>query len=1006
MHVFYGPARALENKFTAYAASLKPGPGRAVLVLCPSGRAAERLRRLLAEKEGFVSNVFFKTFSQLVAELDRETPGAKEPLLPGDALHDYLLKNLLLKPGLDLYRPSRGFVSALRASLRDMADALADPDVLEEHLQTVSDPVLQAETPHLQWLARVYRAYLKEMDGVSGYRSYKTYFEDALKTAAESDYLQSFQEILVYGFYELTGRQLELFNVLRAHYPVSVFWLYAKHPAFAFGRKFFETNILGASAAPEELEEDWSALAAGEAARALFTPQTAPDTPPGLTLACAPDPEGELFFAVKEMLRLHEKEGVPYADMAVTARSLEPYKTLLPDIFEQNGVPLNASFTFGLSARPLGVFVSNLFTLARGGFDRETVLAVVTSPYFKKKNQWRYLIDESLARRDYSQWTDLVRPSLQYYDPAFLAWLEDVRRKLEFLESPLPWDTLRQAAREFLDENADVSSLSGEEKAVWEAVTQALNGFARYGCAAPKAREGEFLDELFAAFQSAQLNRTFDAPFGVSALDALNLRGLGFKAVFVLGLNEKSFPQVIREDPVLKDYYRRVLRDQLGFWLNQKLERFDEERLLFFCAAEAASDKLYLSFLRADAEGKPLVPSGYLAELARAARTDLTDKSVRYVSGRLSERLKQTDVVWLNPKEVSLSLAQRGADAARYAEAGLGGESEAESLAAARQIASSGALGAYDGAVQSGPEIFAAQNAAGFSPSALQDLARCPQKYFLAKGVGLREKDEVFSREELAPDLRGTAYHEILMDYYQNLYEEGLAEQLFPSALQERLEKSLNKKYDAQSYKRFGIYPVIWELILKDIHDKLADFVVKDAGHLGPYAPGVFETQFEKIYPLSPELKIKLKGIIDRIDVDAKNKTFRVIDYKSGKRGGKDLAADMFKRVILQPFIYLVLAQNEKPTQGLAPDGAALLSINKGYDRQELTQEGFEAVRPRADRFLSLLMDLVRRGRFFINPGDHCEYCPYAAVCRKDAFRTLLRARHAPDSRALEEAKQ
>ena len=151
---------------------------------------------------------------------------------------------------------------------------------------------------------------------------------------------------------------------------------------------------------------------------------------------------------------------------------------------------------------------------------------------------------------------------------------------------------------------------------------------------------------------------------------------------------------------------------------------------------------------------------------------------------------------------------------------------------------------------------------------------------------------------------------------------------------------------------------------------------------------------------------MKLKGIIDRIDVNAQDKTFRVLDYKSGRHGGKDLAADMFKKVILQPFIYLILAQDQAPTRGLSPAGAALLNINKGYNRQELSVQGFEAVRPRADRFLSLLAQLIGQGTFFVSPGEHCIYCPYGAVCRKDAYRTLLRVKHTPQAALLEEAKK
>ena len=1006
MQVFYAPFRALEQQFAEYTTALQPGPQRRVLVLCPSQRVAGRLRRLCAQKAGFISNVFFVTFSQLLSRLDAENCAAKAPLLPSDGLHDYLLKTLLLEPGFVRYKPSRGFIETLKASLRDLADSLAAPDVLEEQLQLTSDPLLAPQLPHLQWLVRVYRAYLQKMDQVPGYRSYKQYFEDALSAAPESAYLHSFCEIVVYGFYELTGRQLELFNAITRSYSTAIFWVYAKHPAFEFGRKFFETNILGAAGTAAPLPINWDGLAGGEALRNLFSAQHAVQPPQSLHWTSAPDPEGEVFGVVKEMLRLHTQQGIAYEDMAVCARSLEKYKTCLPVVFAQNGVPLAASFSFGFSSRPLGVFLSNLFALARNGFDREDILAVVTSPYFKIKNSWRYLIEECLAQRDFSQWADLVRKDLAYYDPEFLSWLTHIKSSLEFLEKPLPWNTLCQAAQQLLEEQVKQEELTPSEKAVWQEMQNILNGFSRYACVTPKAKKGEFLDELFSSLQGVSLSQTFSMPQGVSALDALSMRAMGFKVVFLLGMNEKSFPQALYQDPFLKDYYRRILRDQLGFWLNQKMERFEEERLLFFCALEAAQEQLYVSFLRADAEGKPLVPSGYLVELARAAGTDLQAAAVRYISGRLIGRLKETPPQWLTEKEMSLLLAAEGADIGEYERAGLDRPGIRESLQAARQDASWGALHGRDGMVGCGPEILEWQNEEGFSPTTLQDLARCPMKYFLAKGVGLKEKEDALSRAELSPNLRGRAYHQILMDYYKTLQQQGLQGELFPSALQQKLEEAVEKNYTAQSYKQFGIYPVIWELILKDIREKLADFVVQDAQHLEGFLPTVFETLFEKMYHPAADLRIKLKGIVDRIDVNPQARTFRVLDYKTARLGGKDLSADLFKKLILQPLIYLLLAQDQPQTRGLAPDGAALLSIHKGYARQELSAASFEAVLPRAAQFMTLLMDLLRQGAFFINPNDHCQYCLYASICHKDAYRALLRAKHAPQARALEEAKQ
>ncbi len=1001
MNTFYGPFRALEKEFVSYVTGIKPGPERPVLVLCPSGRIAEQLKCRLVLKQGLISNLFFVTFSQLLSALDREIPGPRLPLLPGDTLHDYLLKNLLTAPGLDRYRFSRGFVTALRASLRDLADGLAVPEVLAEHLQTTQNPILEEDAAHIHWLVRVFEAYETKMEQVPGYRSYKTYFAQALAQAEKSPWLGQFAEIILYGFYELTGRQLEIFNTLRTRYPLTVFWLYSASPAFLYGRKFFEANILGVSQDTKALAEN-EKIAVGEALSYLFTSKAVQQTPPGLQVISCPNVQRELFFVAKEMLRLHEEEKIPYADMAVTARSLAPYQTELPSVFAQHGVPLQADFAYAWTTKPLGVFLINLLSLVRRGFDKDDILSVVNSPYFKQKNNWRYLISESLAKRDYAQWTSLVHPVLASYDPVFLEWLARTKEQLEALETSDTWEHLYQTAWAFLQENTNIDLFNAEEKQTWQQLKDTLDGFKRYAAVAARAGAREFLDELFAAIQTVELHQVIDMPSGVTVADVGALRGLGFRVVFLLGMNEKSFPQVIREDPILKDYYRRTLRDQLGFWINQKMERFDEERLLFFCMAEAAAEKLYLSFVRADGEGKPLVLSSYLVELARAARFSL-DTAVRQIS---LWKVKNTDadLRYWTPKELSCALAAAHASADNYQAAGLLDETLRTVCEASKQITSLSALTPRDGIVSGGAAIFAEQNNQGLSPSALQDLAHCPMKYFFAKGIGLKETDEVFSRSELAPNLRGTAYHEVLKEYYQKLYRDGLTGQLFGAALQERLDQAFERHYTLVSYKQFGIYPVIWELILKDMHDKLSVFVQKDAEQLGNFVPSIFETYFEKVYIPSNDLKLKLKGIIDRIDIDKTHQTFRVIDYKSGRHGGKDLAADMFKYVILQPFIYLLLAQDSSYTRGLSADGAFLLNINQGYARQELSAAGFETVCGRAAQFVTMLTDFIQQGQFFINPGEHCTYCPYAAICRKDSFHTLLRARHAAAAKKLQEA--
>ena len=103
-------------------------------------------------------------------------------------------------------------------------------------------------------------------------------------------------------------------------------------------------------------------------------------------------------------------------------------------------------------------------------------------------------------------------------------------------------------------------------------------------------------------------------------LNATAARGLSFRALFVLGMNEGVFPRTIREDAFLRDRDREVLERDLGYKVSQKLAAFDEEKLLFTLLVGAARERLYCSFQRADDSGRVLAPSWYVDELKRALK--------------------------------------------------------------------------------------------------------------------------------------------------------------------------------------------------------------------------------------------------------------------------------------------------------------------------------------------------------------------------------------------------
>ena len=100
---------------------------------------------------------------------------------------------------------------------------------------------------------------------------------------------------------------------------------------------------------------------------------------------------------------------------------------------------------------------------------------------------------------------------------------------------------------------------------------------------------------------------------GVQVLDAMTARGRTVRALFVLGMNEKVFPRYVREDPFLRDRQRVVLESTLGYKIDEKLAGHEEESLLFELLSRSATNRLYLSYQRADDSGRVMAPSGFVA---------------------------------------------------------------------------------------------------------------------------------------------------------------------------------------------------------------------------------------------------------------------------------------------------------------------------------------------------------------------------------------------------------
>jgi hypothetical protein len=122
---------------------------------------------------------------------------------------------------------------------------------------------------------------------------------------------------------------------------------------------------------------------------------------------------------------------------------------------------------------------------------------------------------------------------------------------------------------------------------------------------------------------------------GVQCLEVVEARGRTFERLFVLGLARGRFPRTVREDPLLSDDMRRVLRRVLPD-LPLKAVGRDEERVLFDQLVRSAP-AVALSWLTLDEEGKALLPSVLLERAAIPAQIAAAPISANVFPSRASE---------------------------------------------------------------------------------------------------------------------------------------------------------------------------------------------------------------------------------------------------------------------------------------------------------------------------------------------------------------------------------
>ena len=990
MELISGSYKALEEDFLKYFTEIKKDPLDKVLIITQSKRLAQSLKEKLLSSNECLSCVFWQDMLGLVYAVN-QTSENYIPLRQKTALDYFKLKDFLKKYN---FNSSAGYVQALQASFMDMQNAL----IMPQDLLKIEELDSSLYTKDLKDLVFIYENYL-ELAKSSGKSSYKDFFTLAYDNIAQNKYLSQFKQIIFYGIYDVTSLQYDILKEVCQNYPTAVFFPFEDIPAYKYIKDFYLTNIVGISSKHKQVSLVKSELE-------TFCTHLFESPEEQKVKYSAPvkiiDTSGDLDqvkSAAKEVLLLH-KSGIAFKDIAICARSLEPYKDYITQVFEQNAIPINVNFEDLFKTRPLINVCVNLLNIARNNFNKDSVLSFINSPYLKNRQPfWAQTIKNIGVQTGFEQWISLLDQAIERGDNSartLKVLLTQIKQHIDMLEEGTAFETLALRAKEIFNLFLDLDNLTEEEQKLFDTLDRVLKDIASFD-KVRSASFGEFLDEFNYLIEQEKINIVVNLENSLTIADIMNLRGQSFKAVIILGLNEGQLPASVSEDPIFKDSWRSAL-EKIGFNIKVSAQRYWEEKLFFYMALSAASNKAILIYERCDSEGKLKISSIYLNLLEKA----LNNTEKVSLSRRPAEQLAQWYKIapdLLNPQEAAIlaSLKSNFALAAQLL------KKEETLFASAFSLSLEGSLGEHDLICSPKGPLWKHITSKGMSPSALQNVYLCPAKY-LFENILKREDTSVLQRDQIDSRDKGNLVHKILEQFYTHLLKNNLFDKLFAKGSLEILQEFIDKNLQEQDYKKYGLYPLLWIIFCKNLEKEIKDFIVKDLTKLQERnkIPSYFEKDICTDFGA-----FKIHGKIDRIDI-AKDKTFfDVIDYKTGSMKSKGATFRLiFNSANFQGPIYFELAKNLPDLKNCTPGKMSYASL-KDNDFKDIEYQEYLTFKDKFWQAIDFLKSLIEEGLFIINPGTQsCTYCDYSDICHKSHGPSQRRAFFSAQAKKLAEFRK
>ena len=631
-----------------------------------------------------------------------------------------------------------------------------------------------------------------------------------------------------------------------------------------------------------------------------------------IELFLAKNEYSEVEEIAKKISKLVREENLRYRDISIITKNIENYSSLIRAIFNKYEIPVFIDEKRDLNQNVIVQYVLSILEVLNRNFSLDAVFSYIKLGFLEleddeifklenyctkwgiKQSKWKkdfiYELNDENKKQEIERLNELRK---QIIEP-LLNLLEKIKKDktaenmtkqlyLFMQEQNIEEKIIKKIEK--LEEN-NLIDLASEYKTSYTTILDILDEIIVI-FNKEKMTLDEYSKILKIGLKNSGLGKIPGTQDQVIFGDVDRSRSHKVNTVFIIGLNDGVFPSVNKDEGFFNDLDREKLKQDGIELAKGTIDRLYEDNFNIYKAFTTAENRIYLSYLSTDSEGKSLRPSILIGKIKKMfpkleEKSDVITKKYEIVNKIITyeelieniAKLKneeQIEEVWYN----IYNYYKLQNDWNKKLEEDLNGLSYTNLPDKIKK--------------ENIEKLYG--NILNTSISRLEKYRSCPFSYYLKYGLKLKEKEQL----KIKSFNTGSFMHETIDEFFEFVKQENLnLSELEEDEILKIVSKIIDEDLNLEKNRLFTTTAKYKVLVrrLKRIVSKALKYIIEtiiysdfnidgteiEFGKKGKYKPIILELDNGK--------KVEITGKIDRIDTanSEDGKYLRIIDYKSSAK--------------------------------------------------------------------------------------------------------------------------